>query len=181
MKTAPNLTEEAELLEQARERNPAALARIYTRYYPKVLKFIHYRVGAQDAEDLTSEVFLKLMRSIDRQVGRFEPWLFKLARNTIIDRVRYRKVRPEDSLEQSEQEFADEKTSSGVGAKLDVEQALSLVGEEYRELLVLRFVQGMSAVEISEITGKTPGAVRAMTFRALSKMRTVLDPQEVQS
>jgi len=181
MENIPANNEEMDLLEKARGRDPGALAELYTRYYPKVLKFIHYRIGAQEAEDLTGEVFLKLMGSIDRQVGRFEPWLFRMARNTIIDRVRYRKVRPEDSLEQAEQEFSDGKNTPNAGARLDVEQALSLVGEEYRELLVLRFIQGMSAAEIGEITGQSPGAVRGMLFRALSKIRTVLDPQEVRS
>jgi RNA polymerase sigma-70 factor (ECF subfamily) len=180
MNSVPSSNGDVGLLEKARGRDPEALAKLYTRYYPKVLKFIHYRMGAQEAEDIAGEVFVKLMRSIDRQVGRFEPWLFRLARNAIIDRVRYQKVRPEDSLEQSEQEFADAKSET-VGAKLDVEQALSLVGEEYRELLVLRFIQGMTAAEIGEITGQTPGAVRGMLFRALSKLKSVLDPQEIRS
>ena len=180
MEAVSNTPLEPDFLARVRKREPGALARLYTLYYPRILKYVHYRLGPEEAEDVTGEVFLKLLNSIDTQSGNFEAWLYRLARNAVIDRVRHRNTRREEPL----REEAPDPTDQGRGAHsttaaLDVERALSLVGEEHRELLVLRFIQGLSAAEIGEITGQSPGAVRGMLFRALTKLRMVLDPKEV--
>lgn len=172
-------TEEFDLeaiLEKAREYDREALARICEHFYPKVLKFMHYRVGPSQAEDLTGEVFLKVMKAIGTQNGKFEAWLFKIARNVIIDKVRYDRVRPEVEMpEDSEKWVTDGKDGTGkIDAAMDIDYALARLNEEQRELLTMKFLLGLDNKEISEITGKNAGAVRAMQFRALSALRDVM-------
>jgi RNA polymerase sigma-70 factor (ECF subfamily) len=141
---------------------------------------MYYHAGADKADDLTGEVFLKVMRSIDRQTGNFEAWLYKIARNTIIDKARYSKVRPEIPVdpEIQEQINAAKSNINVTAAAMDVQSALQLLNEEQRELLTLKFIQGLSNVEISEITGKQQGAIRAMQFRALTTLRELLKKEE---
>lgn len=166
-----------ELLEKARARDPEALAELCTFYYPRILKFMRYRVGPSDADDLASEVFVKVMRSIDQQTGRFEPWLYQLARNIIIDRVRYQRVRPETEFAETMQQTQSNEPPSNdaAAAHVDIEGALAQMNDEHRELLTLKFVQGMSNQEIGEVTGQNLNAIRVMQFRALKAMRTALE------
>ena len=67
------------LLSGARRRSPEALAALCERVYPRVLRYMRYRAGAAHAEDLTEEVFLRVVRSIHRQSGTFEAWLYRSA------------------------------------------------------------------------------------------------------
>ena len=156
------------------------MARLCSHYYPKILRFMRYRVNSNLAEDLTGEVMVKVMRAIDRQTGRFEPWLYRLARNVIIDNARRRNARPETSMdEETMEQMTDGTTPSEiVERRMDVQTALEKVSDEHREFLTLKFIQGLSNKEIGEITGQTMNALRAMQFRALKAMRNVLKPQE---
>ena len=161
-----------EIIEKARECDDKALSALYRHYYSKVLKFMHYRAGSEKAEDLTSEVFLKVLRSIDRQTGNFEAWLYKIARNVIIDKARYAGSRPEVPMEEHIMENISEK--NGVHKKInndmDIQYALSKVNDDHREFLILKFIQGLDNKKISEITGKSIGALRALQFRALKSI-----------
>jgi len=168
-------------LQGARKKDPQALSNLCAHYYPQILRFMHYRVGPNLAEDLTGEVIVKIMRSINGQKGRFEPWLYRLARNVIIDNVRYRSVRPETELDEDmSNKLTNGKTPDiAVGRHLDVQTALEQVSDEHREFLTLKFIQGLTNHEISEITGQNMNAIRAMQFRALRAMRDVLAPEGV--
>ena len=165
------------LLERARAQEPDALTELCAAYYPKILRFMRYRVGPNEADDLAGEVFVKVMRSIGSQTGSFEAWLYRLARNVIIDRVRYHQARPETELSDAMTEtMANGKNGHAAStAHMDMENALAMMNEEHRELLTLKFVQGLTNEEIGEITGQKVSAIRAMQFRALKAMRAVLD------
>ena len=173
----PGVEALSNLLERARVQEPDALAELCAVYYPKILKFMRYRVGPNEADDLAGEVFVKVMRSIGSQTGSFDAWLYRLARNVIIDRVRYHQARPETELS----DIMTETVANGKNihaastAHMDIESALAMMNEEHRELLTLKFVQGLTNEEIGEITGQNVSAIRAMQFRALKAMRAVLD------
>ena len=167
-----NTNELDNLVKKARQRDAAALAELCERYYPRVLKFMRYRVGPGAAEDLAGEVFARLMRSIDRQNGRFEPWLYQIARNVVIDRARRKQTRPESEWDDSLMNHPAEATN--VAGRLDLEQALTRLNDEQRELVTLKFLQGLTNDEIGEVTGRTAEAVRALQYRALSALREVM-------
>ncbi len=160
------------VLVKARELDEHAMTELYQYYHPKILKFIHYRVSPGKAEDLTSDVFVKVIRSIKKQNGNFEAWLYKIARNVIIDKARYSNSRPEVELNQEYAEHIEDTKNvhSHVDATLDIQQALAKVNDEQREFLTLKFIQGLNNKEISELTGKSVGALRTMQFRALEAL-----------
>jgi RNA polymerase sigma-70 factor (ECF subfamily) len=137
---------------------------------------MHYRVGDSGAEDLTNEVFLRVIRGIARQKGRFEPWLYRIARNLIIDRARHLKARPEVEMDDRLRETIGNGSdvSSTTAALMDVHEGLKKLSAEHRELLTLKFIQGLSNREIGEITGQKLGAIRVMQFRALSALKEAL-------
>jgi RNA polymerase sigma-70 factor, ECF subfamily len=172
-----NTNELDNLVKQARQRDAAALAALCERYYPRVLKFMRYRVGFSAAEDLAGEVFARLMRSIDRQNGMFEPWLYRLARNVVIDRARRQQTRPESEWDDSMMNHPAEATDLGasVAGRLDLEQAITRLSDEQRELVTLKFLQGLSNDEIAEVTGRNAVAVRALQYRALLALRELMN------
>jgi RNA polymerase sigma-70 factor (ECF subfamily) len=166
-------TEELDaLLVGARDGDEKALAQLCEAYYRDILKFMYYRVGTPDAEDLTNEVFLRVMHNIAKQKGRFEPWLYRIARNLVIDRARHRKASPETEMDESltGQISNGKDLSSEVLARMDVAEGLKQLNSEHRELLTLKFIQGLSNRE-------TPGAIRVMQFRALAALKDALGPK----
>ncbi len=165
-----------DVLERARNLDDKAMTELYQFYYPKIVKFIYYRARANDAEDLAGEVFLKVIKSIKNQHGNFEAWLYRIARNVIIDKGRYMSSRPETELNN---EFAQhiedtESVHDAIDAKLDIHHALSQVNDEQREFLIFKFIQGLNNKEIAVITEKSIGALRAIQFRALKALNGVI-------
>jgi RNA polymerase sigma-70 factor (ECF subfamily) len=169
-----------DLLRKARKGESTALASLCEKYYRKVLKFMYYHVGERRADDLTNEVFLKVMRNIRSQKGRFEPWLYRIARNLVIDNVRHWQASPEVEMDESLAQRVGNGSDghSALLARMDVHDGLKRLRAEYRELLTLKFIQGLSNPEISEITGQKPGAIRVMQFRALAALRESLSRED---
>ena len=168
------------LAERARRRDDEALTRLCSEFYPRVLKFMHYRVGPRFAEDLTSEVFLRVVRAIGTQSGSFPAWLFRIAANVAIDHGRTSQVRRETSMTEAVQENAasGHEPAAAVGRALDIQHALAQLTDEQRELVTLKFIEGLSNAEITEATGRTPGAIRILQFRALAAMKVALSHEE---
>lgn len=165
------------LLAKARQHDAQALSALCELFYPKLLKYLHYRAGPDAAEDLAGEVVLKVMRSIAGQTGSFEPWLYRVAKNVLVDHARRAQARPESPLgdEMLDTMTSPESVSDGVARQLDIEHGLAQLTEDQRELLTLKFIQGLSNAEIGEVTGRNSDAVRALQFRALTALREVLE------
>ena len=161
-------------LEKARMLDPEALTELYEYYYPKVYKFVYYRTNSNEADDLTGEIFLKVMKAISRQSGSLDAWIFRIARNTVVDFFRRRDMHSEVELTDAHLETIPDKENmhKKIENKIDILQALDKVNDEYREFLTLKFIAGLSNDELAEITGKTHGALRAMQFRALKALNS---------
>ncbi len=169
-------SEIAPLVEKARLREPEALGALCASFYPKVLRYMNYRVGPRFAEDLAAEVFLKVVRGISGQTGSFVAWLYRIASNVVADHARSRAVRREcpigDALAERLTGGAD--PAREVGQALDIRNAMSELTDEQREMVTLKFIEGLSNAEIAEITGRTSDAIRHLQFRAMSTLRQVL-------
>ena len=166
----------ASVVQQARHRDPQALTALCTRFYPKVLKYMRYRVSPNDAGDLTGEVFIRMIRGVERQNGVFVAWLFKIAANVVADHFRAlgrtREV-PMDEQVATSLHNADSPAQT-VDRKLDLEQAVERLTDDQRQTVALKFTQGLSTNEVAEVMGRTPGAVRVLQFRALVALREIL-------
>jgi len=168
------------LLAGARRRSPEALAALCERIYPRVLRYMRYRVAAAHAEDLTEEVFLRVVRSIDRQTGSFEAWLYRIAGNVVVDWLRARRVRRrvQADTEAVSGATARDHATARADARIDLAAAIEHLTDEQRELVTLKFVEGLSNAQIEGIMGRSPEAVRALQFRALAALRTLLTDED---
>ena len=168
------------LVREAKGGDPWAFGKIFDEYHEPVYRFIASRVNRpSDAEDLTQLVFVKALEALPRYEQRGVPfggWLFRLARNTIIDHARTRHEHAK--LDAAADRAADEAGPDEVVAlrhDLDaVARAMAELTEEQREAIELRFFAGLTAREAAEAMGKQEGTVRGLQFRAIAALRRSL-------
>lgn len=172
-----------ELLKNAQNGEAEAFGELYQRYAKIVFRFIYANVADRlDAEDLTEEVFLRAWRTIAsyREQGiPFLSYLFKIARNVMIDF--YRRIgRSGGHMSIDEKPFRDGGPDPGETAVVNLEhqeirRTLDQLRDDYRTVLILRFLSGLSPEETGEVMGRTPGAVRILQHRALTALRNLLE------
>lgn len=168
------------LVLEAKGGDPWAFGRLFDEYNEPIYRFIANRVNRpSDAEDLTQLVFVKALEALPRYEVRGVPfggWLFRLARNTIIDHARTR--HDHAALDAAADRAADEAGPDEVTLlrqDLDaVARALASLTDEQREAIELRFFAGLSAREAAEVMGKQEGTVRGLQFRAIASLRRSL-------
>ena len=170
------------LLQEAQAGNPDAYGQLYELYAPVVFRFLFAHLDDRmDAEDLTVEVFLRTWRSLNtyRDQGvPFAAFLFRIARNALIDHYRRtRKVEQPLSLE--EELVSDPQAEPGEAVlenleRQEIRQILDKLREDYRTVLILRFLSDLSPEETAQIMGKSTGAVRVLQYRALAALRKLL-------
>lgn len=173
----PPDTLENELIHRAVAGEAEAFAALYDRYVDRIFRFLRRRTMDQPlAEDLTSEVFLRAWDHLDGyRPGRapFGAWLFKIARNLAIDASRKR--RPDASIdamafEPIEDLPGPEMTAAASLDARQVRQALSELTPLQRDVLSLRFIEGLSTAEVAAALGKRQGAIRALQMRGLQAL-----------
>lgn len=172
--------------------DPEEFAKLYDMYAGQIYSFVFFKVSnREEAEDITSEVFLKAWRYVSEKkaVESFSGLLYKLARNAIVDLYRKKSHHKEISLvkKNEEDDLEDEletkeawsvNIEEKVGEKIEIEKiikALKKLKQEYREVITLRYVDEMDVGEIAEITGKGAIAVRVTLHRGLKKLKNLLD------
>jgi len=168
------------LVLEAKGGDPWAFGRLFDEYHEPVFRFIANRVNRpSDAEDLTQLVFVKALEALPRYEQRGVPfggWLFRLARNTIIDHARTRHDHAElDAAADRATDEAGPEATTLLRQDLDaVARALAGLTDEQREAIELRFFAGLSAREAAEAMGKQEGTVRGLQFRAIASLRRSL-------
>jgi len=170
------LLNEQELITQAQRGDEGAITILYETHVDAIFEYVRYRVDSQStADDLTSEVFLRMVRGLagyHNQGVPFRAWLFRIAANLVVDYYRQHKeshdislldnhesddVDPFDRLVQSEDQ-------------LRLHRAIRALPEGYQNLLLLRFVENLSHTEIAKIMNKSAESLRSMQHRALKAL-----------
>jgi RNA polymerase sigma-70 factor (ECF subfamily) len=173
------------LVERAQKGDRDALEELYLIHFDRIYSYLHVSVGNRhDAEDLTTQTFLKMLESIGRfkwQSAPFSAWLFRIAHNLAMDHFRAaRRWQPE---EEPPEPPADESTSAEMGAldsigrKSMLELIQDLSGEQ-QQVLTLKFVFNFSNGEVATILGKTEGAIKSLQHRALASLQKQLEKRE---
>ena len=169
---------------EARSGDEWAFGMIFDHYHEPVYRFIASRVQRpSDAEDLTQLVFVKVLEALPRYESRGVPfggWLFRLARNTVIDFVRTRHDHAElaSVVERANGDAGPDEIAM-LRQELDaVGAALGTLTDDQREAVALRFFAGLSAREAAEAMGKQEGTVRGLQFRAIAALRRQLGIEE---
>jgi RNA polymerase sigma-70 factor (ECF subfamily) len=171
------------LLERARALDPQALAEIYDRYAESIYRYAYRFVGdANLAEDLTSEVFLKLLQVLGTSRAprdQLQGWLYRVARNLAIDW--FRRQAKGISLSLNEELIAGGESPAARVEEQQLHQelrgAISKLAPSQQQVIVLRFGEGLRIREIGRLMGKTEGAVKLIQYRAMQRLRELLDSQ----
>jgi len=178
------LEQETQWVQLAIQGNADAFAKLYDSYIDRLYRFIYFRVGnEQMAEDLSSQVFLKAWENLGRYEMRglsFGAWLFRIARNLVIDHYRTRKDHA--SLEEDGSNSDPALMVDGsMDARFEAEwlrSAMKQLTDDQRTVLTLKFIEGLDTAEIAEIMGKRQGAVRALQLRGLQALAEILEAQD---
>jgi RNA polymerase sigma-70 factor (ECF subfamily) len=174
------------LILQAQGGDTEAYGQIYELYAPLVFRFCFAHLENRlDAEDLTEEVFLRAWQALPGYQLRgvpFTGFLFRIARNALYDHYRRGRKRANDPG--LERDLVDEaQPDPAVSATLNLErrelrQTLTQLRGDYRNVLVLRFLVGLSPEETAQAMERSPGAIRVLQHRALRAARKLLEKQE---
>ncbi len=175
-------------LERARQLDGDAWSQIYDQFYPRVYAFLLTRVrDGMLAEDLAADVFVNALRAINSYEERglgLATWLFRIAQNRLTDHLRRSAARPSDSLDALEEhEQPSDSASAPSGdehsARLDLHSALMRLSPEQRQIVHLRFVEGLTSLQVASILGKTEAAVKIAQHRALKALKQLMNPSSL--
>lgn len=178
------MEEEKALVERAKT-DPAAFGILYERYVARIYSYIYHHTGNhQDAEDLTAKTFYRALDGIKRYRERglpFSAWLFRIAHNVVVNWYRERSRHPVVPLDERFQSDAEAVEPHVALEKREEREALlkaiRLLPPERRQLLILKFVEGMSNAEIGQIMGRSEGAIKALYHRTLVALRKALEKE----
>jgi RNA polymerase sigma-70 factor (ECF subfamily) len=168
----------------AQQGDRGAIETLYQQHVQSVYRYIYYRVSSTtDAEDLTAEVFVKMVEGLPtyRMTGApFEAWLYRIAAARIIDYRRRLRRRPQSELTEGVADSGALPEDEVLQAQ-EVEtlrHALSQFSDEEQTLLILRFVERKSHQEVADVLGKSMAAVKSMQHRTLIRLATLLGSEE---
>ena len=166
------------LVERAQRGDRAALEELYLIHFDRIYSYLHMSVGSRhDAEDLTTQTFVKMLESIGRfrwQAVPFSAWLFRIAHNLAMDHFRARRRwQPEEEIPEpagAEENSAEEQALASIG-NASLLELVARLSPEQRQVLTLKFVFRFSNAEAAAILGKTEGAVKSLQHRALTSLQ----------
>lgn len=175
--------EEADLLARASRLEAAALGRVHDLYYPFIYRYTAFRVGDRDtAEDLTSEVFTRLLTAL--HAGRapretLAGWLYGVAGHVVQDHFRALGRRSHAELPETLPDRAP--LPAEVAERSLTREALQLavteLTEEQQSVIALRFGDGLPIQEVARLVGKSEGAVKQLQARAVAQLARRMAPQ----
>lgn len=176
------LPNESDLIANAKT-EPAAFAAIYDHYYSRVYNYVHYRIrDSEESGDVTADTFEKILANIHRfrpELGSFATWIFSIARNTVNDYFRHqhrlRWLSLDTLFNQGSEEPQPEDIVSTKEAHRDLLIALTRLNPREQDLLALKFGANLSNFHIAKITGLTQNVVNVSIFRAVRRLRNILD------
>ena len=168
-------------MKAAQAGDASAFGQLYERHRDPVYRYCLARTGAKhEAEDLVADVFIRAMEALDRYEDRglpFVAYLFRIARNAAIDKSR--RSRPDMSIDELvHHPESGQNVEAEAMRSLDRDvlvAAMSKLKSDYREVLLLRFVEGYGAADVGRMTGRSEGAVRTLQHRALDRLRRELE------
>jgi RNA polymerase sigma-70 factor, ECF subfamily len=178
--------QEQQLISAAQRGDEQAFGSLYDAYADKIYRYIAYRVNDNDtAQDLTSEVFLRVVEALpsyqDREIP-FLAWLYRIAHARVIDHYRRSQrtgvTQNIDDVELSTEDDIDTDLMASYHQE-QVRRALLTLTDEQQQVILFRFVEGYDLRQTSEILGKTVGAIKVMQHRAIQALNRALKQQGI--
>ena len=173
------------LVERAQQGNREALEELYLIHFDRIYSYLHVSVGNKhDAEDLTTQTFLKMLESINRfrwQSAPFSAWLFRIAHNLAMDHFRARRRwQPEAEVPEppgSEEPSAELEAMQSIGRESMLE-LIEKLSPEQQQVLTLKFVFNFANSDVATILEKTEGAIKSLQHRALASLQKQIAQDE---
>lgn len=178
---------EEQLLDAAVAYDERALAELYDRYEARIYHYVYRRTGDESlAEDLTAQVFIKMLQAIRDQRAwhsSFSGWLYRIAHNIVIDFYRQRDRYTQIGLDDSPDIVAEhDNPALSAETRLTADKvrvAMRQLTDEQSEVLSLRFLEGYSIFEVAVMMNKTEGAIKALQYRAVATLRNLLEHEQL--
>ena len=166
------------LVGQAQQGDRAALEELYLIHFDRIYSYLHMSVGSKhDAEDLTTQTFMKMLESIGRfrwQSAPFSAWLFRIAHNLAMDHFRARRRwQPEADVPEPPGEAepsAELEAMQSIGRQSMLE-LIDKLSPEQQQVLTLKFVFNFPNADVAKILDKTEGAIKSLQHRALASLQ----------
>ncbi len=168
------------LVRRARQRDEEAVHALYERYFDRIYNYIYSRVGRiEDAEDLTIDTMTRCLTRLDlfhEQGVAFSSWVYRIAHNATVDHYRRERKVTTVPLDEAVPPASPDPSELAVDriASEDLRRAVRRLTDEQQQVLILRFFEDLTANQVSEILGKSVGAVQALQHRALGALERVL-------
>ncbi len=179
-----HLSLDSDIIKRVCKGDRAAVGILFERYHPSIFRYLYYKVGdTHTAEDLASEVFLRLLRSISQQrPENVQPqaWLYKIARNLAIDHYRKNQVQQPVFLE--ENNAYDEAVDPNIDQNLDSQALYKMINTlpfDQREVILLRFINRMPIADVAQVMDRSEDAIKGLQRRALTSLRQCLEEQGI--
>ncbi len=169
------------LVASAASGNIEAYGELYSTYLDRIYRYVFHQVGNRTtAEDLTQEVFVKAWKGIGKfkRKGRpFSAWLYRIAHNHVIDYFRTSRQHQSWEVELLADDSDHEQEAEGKQIQRLLLKAISCLPQQQKQLIILKFIEGLDNCEIEPIMGKRQGAIRVMQMRALAALRQRLSEE----
>jgi RNA polymerase sigma-70 factor (ECF subfamily) len=175
--------DERSWVERAQARDSEAIGWLYERYFDRIYRYVYLKVGeAAEAEDVTEQVFLKMLEAIGTfrwQGSSFSSWLFRIAHNQIVDNVRHSARHPQVPLEPVGALLPAEGNDPHWWAEQGdfrehLQSAIAQLTDLQAQVINLKFGGGLSNAEVAQIMNKTEGAVKALQYSALQNLNKLM-------
>lgn len=174
------------LVKLAQDGDQDAFAKLYDIFVDPIYRYIFYRVKSDDAEDLVETVFLKVWEHLkqynNQKNASFSAWVFRIAHNLIVDYYRASKSGPEELTPQIADESRQHnpvQNTQNVLNKEVLKVAIAKLKKQHQDLVIYKFINELDNKEISELLGKSEGALRILQFRALKALKFELQKMGV--
>jgi RNA polymerase sigma-70 factor, ECF subfamily len=180
------LQDEANLVHRAQQQDTQAIAQLYEAYFDRIYRYVVLRVrNGMEAEDLTQQVFMKMLHSISSYKSQgvpFSSWIYRIAHNQVIDFLRQQNKKatvdidglPLPSGAEDPQHLMEKEVDAA-----ELKKAMRRLTAAQQEVLSLRFTGELSIAQCAQIMGKKEGAVKALQHSAVLALRKVLAVNEL--
>ena len=163
------------------KKDKTAFGELYDWYVKKIYRFIYFKVNnREEAEDMTSEVFLKtwnyLIEYKEKEIDSFSGLIYRISRNAVVDYYRQRAKKMEVQLN-DEILISDERGQMKVEVDYEIEKLLIVIKklkQDYQEVLMFKYVEELSVSEIAEILERSQISVRVTLHRAMKKLKEMI-------